>query len=174
MDNPLNIFGGFAGVGVLAAGLGFAYSQLRLGASKAKDDLIDTLKETAQAERKKAENLAEEKVTLVASHQQQINELNNKIGKLQGLYEANENQKKEYLAILQGRNPEQEKFVQYITKVASESAKYMKDSSEILSDIKTFMALMNAEIAKGNIFNKEIEQDTAEGVGEVLRKKTKE
>jgi|SRR5581483_449227 len=169
--DTLNLFGGFAGIGVLMAGLGFAYSQVKLGAGKAKDDLIATLKETAIVERDKATRLAEEKVTLVSSHQSQINELNNKLGKLQGLYEASEVSKKEYLAILQGRSPEQEKFMQYMTVVADNASGYMKDTGEILGEIKTFMAIINGELAKGNKFNKEIEDATAHDEGKVLRKK---
>lgn len=171
MEEAFSLFGGLAGIGVLAAGIGFAYAQFKSGANKAKDDLIQTLKETATVEKEKAEGLAAEKITLVNSHQEQINELNNKLGKLQGLYEASETSKKEYLNILQGRSPEQVKFMEYVTKVASESAKYMKDSSEILQEIKTFMAIMNGELAKGNRFNKEVEEATAHDEGKVLRKK---
>lgn len=168
----LNTFSsGLIGVGALAAGFGFAYAQFRSGGSKAKDDLIATLKETATVERDKASRLADEKTTLIKSHQEQLNELNKQIGILQGKADANEKKMNEYLDILKGRSPEQDAFMKFVTEVSGESAKYMRDSSEILSDIKTFMAMMNGEIAKGNIFNKQILEDTAHGEGKVLRKK---
>lgn len=168
--DQVNYFSIFSGIGILFAGLGFAYSQFKSGSSKAKDELISTLRESATAEKDKAERLATEKTLIVTSHQEQINQLNEKIGKLQGLYEANETQKQEYLQILQGRNPAQEQFMKYLTEVATESAKYMKDTSAILGEIKTFMAIMNGEVAKGNLFNKQIVDDTKHGKGEILRK----
>ena len=46
MEEGLNVFGGFAGIGALMAGIGFAYAQFKSGGSKAKDELIATYKET--------------------------------------------------------------------------------------------------------------------------------
>lgn len=177
-SDALNLFGGFAGIGVLAAGLGFAYAQFKAGAGKAKDDLINVLKETAAVEHDKAERLDGEKTALLANHQVQINQLTEKIGKLQGLYEAAEQRNKEYLAILQGRSPEQMKFMELLTNAAIENnknivdtKKYMADTASILNEVKTFMATMNAEIAKGNHFNQQVEEATKSGDGEPLRKK---
>lgn len=131
----MEAFGGLAGIGVLFGGIGFAYAQFKAGSGKAKDDLIKTLKETALAEREKATQLEREKVEQSRIHQEQVNNLTEKIGKLQGQYEELKDRSREYLAILQGRNPEQQKFMEYLTEVASESAKYMKESSEILRKI---------------------------------------
>lgn len=126
----MDAFGGFAGFGVLVAGLGFAYAQFKAGASKAKDDLISVLKDTAAVEKEKSTRLIEEKATLIKSHQEQLNELNKQIGILQGKAEANEKKMNEYLTILQGKSPDQEKF--------------MRDTVEILGDIKDFMGQMRA------------------------------
>lgn len=154
----LNLFGGFAGLGVLMAGIGFAYAQFKSGAGKAKDDLINTLKESIDAEKAVAERVSKEKNEILASHQLQINQLTEKIGKLTGLYEASEARNKEYVAILQGRSPEQKQFMEFMVNAATESSKttlaaqdYMKNTAEILSEIKTFMALISGELAKGNI-----------------------
>lgn len=131
----MEAFGGLAGIGILFAGIGVAYAQFKTGSGKAKDDLIKTLKDTALAEREKATQLEREKVEQSRIHQEQVNVLTEKIGKLQGQYEELKDRSREYLAILQGRNPEQQKFMEYLTEVASESAKYMKESSEILRKI---------------------------------------
>ena len=178
MENALNVFGILAGVGVMAAGFGFAYSQFKLGSDKIKDNLISTLKETAEAEKVKAERLATEKITLVDSHQTQINELNNKMGKLQGLYEAAEAGKKEYLAILQGRDPAQQKFMEFMMEAGKSSnettavaTKYMTDSIVILQQIRTFMEKLNTSADKNNKFLDEVVADTAHGEGKVLKKK---
>lgn len=174
----LNTIGGLPGLGLLLAGSGFAYAQFKQGGTRAKDEVIATYKEQAVAEKERASRLAEEKTVLINSHQIQINELNNKMGKLQGAYEQSEKRNKEFLEIFQGKNPEQTEFMKYLTAVAADSAKfmlegreYMRGTTEILNDIKTFMAVMNAEIAKGNMFNKQVMEDTKHGEGEVLRKK---
>lgn len=151
-----SIFSVFAGLGILVAGIGFAYAQFKMGEGKAKDSLIVTLKEAVDAERDKAARLAEEKSNLMNFHQAQINELNTKLGKLQGLYEASEKSKKEYLEILQGRDPTQKAFMEFMTQttkstneVAVVAAEYMKDTIKILSEVKDFMQALN-EKSYGN------------------------
>jgi len=150
------IIGIFAGLGTLIAGIGFAYAQFKSGGDKAKDDLIDTLKETALVEREKATRLAEEKATIVGSHQTQINELSNKIGKLQGLYEAAEANKKEYLSILQGRDPQQKVF--------------MEETTRILVEIRMFMEKLNKDSNLNKKFLSDVDDATFQGTGKVLRK----
>ena len=174
----MEAFGGLAGIGVLFGGLGFAYAQFRSGSGKAKDELIATLKDTITAERDKADQLAKEKVEQQNFHQTQINQLNEKIGKLQGLYEESKERNKDYLAILQGRDPEQKKFMEIMSKaivdgakINAEAQKYMKDTTEILDEIKTFMKIMSGEMAKTNLFNKEVEEATAHNEGK-LRART--
>lgn len=166
----LNIFGGLAGIGTLAAGLGFAYSQFKSGSNKAKDDLILTLEKTAKEARETATRLAEEKSTLIKSHQDQLTELNRKLGVLQGQAEANEKKMNEYLSILQNRNPEQTKFMEIMVNAAKSSnsmlpssQRYMRDTTKILKesiivlkDIKEFMGQMRANgylVKKVNIKN---------------------
>lgn len=145
------IIGFFIGLGTLVAGIGFAYAQFKSGGNKAKDDLIDTLKETALVEKEKADRLEKEKATLINSHQSQLNDLNNKMGKLQGLYEASEKSKAEYLSILQGRDPSQQKFMEFMIEAAKSSNqitkdanKFMTDTIAILGEIKISMQNINA------------------------------
>lgn len=173
----LGTFGGLSGLGVLIAGLGFAYAQFNSGAGKAKDDLIETLKESVIAEQARAMRLTTEKATLINSHQSQINELNNKIGKLQGLYESSEQSKKEYLAILQGRDPAQQKFMELMVKAATQSdtmqleaSKYMAETTGILTEIRTFMRNLNVKAEEGSRFQKDITSATQKETGKPLRK----
>lgn len=149
-NEVLDGFGGLAGMGILMAGLGFGWAQFKSGAGKAKDDSIASYKEALAAEQVrieqlKAENkqLIEDKNTLMKSHQDQINALTEKIGKLQGLYEASELRNKQNLAILQGRNPEQQKFMEFMTENA-------KQNGEILLEIKRFMTSINDKIDREN------------------------
>jgi uncharacterized phage infection (PIP) family protein YhgE len=168
MEQLLTNLGGLAGVGVLAGGFGIAYAQFRSGSTKAKDELIVTLKETAEAEQIKAERLAEEKRVLMDSHQKQINELTEKIGKLQGLYESAEKRNKEMLEILQGRNPEQKEFVEMMRKATQNSKKvtddatsYMKKSIEILGEIQDFMKQLNQKAKENEERNDRVDNGPA-------------
>src|SRR5437879_3966723 len=146
---PINILSIFAGVGITAAGIGFAYSQFSNGGSKAKDDLISTLRETAAAEKEKAERLAVEKQTIITSHQQQINDLTEKVGKLQGLYQASDQQKKEYLTILQGMSPDEIQYRKEMREFTAGVALYMKNSAEVFEGMKGFMVELSANSKKG-------------------------
>lgn len=179
------IVGILIGLGTLIAGCGFAYAQFKTGGDKAKDDLIQTLKETAIVERDKSIRLSEEKATLVDSHQAQINELKREIGKLQGLYEASESSKKEYLSILQGRDPAQKAFMEnqqrfmelvmgQIKKndeVAPQAQKYMEETTRILAEIRIFMENLNRNSSENKQFLSEVETSTRNEEGKVLRRK---
>ena|SRR5258708_23003514 len=171
LQSVFQIFGILAGVGITAAGFGFAYTQFTSGGNKSKDELIATLKETALAEKDKADRLAAEKTIIVISHQQQITDLTEKMGKLQGLFEASENQKNEYRSILQGMSPEEVQYRKDMRSFTSGVAQYMKDSSEVFVGMKEFLTKMSEGIVQNNIFNSQIAEDTKSGEGEVLRKK---
>lgn len=125
MDHTFSIL---SGVGVLAGGLGFAYAQFKSGANKAKDDLVHTLRESLDVEKNKIKELTE-------TYGTQINTLNKEVGRLQGLHESNERKIKEYMEILQGRNPEMEKFMIEITATSRNAEKYMENSTKILSEL---------------------------------------
>lgn len=172
------LVGLFIGLGTLIAGCGFAYAQFKTGGDKAKDDLIGTLKESLTVEKDKNTMLEQEKVSLIDSHQKQINSLNEKFGKLQGLYEAAETSKKEYLAILQGRDPQNQKFMEVVLKQIEEGQKqqpavqqYMVETTKILMEIKNFMATLNESSSANRRFLSEVDEATRTGEGAPLKKK---
>lgn len=173
-----DIVGYFIGAGALIAGCGFAYSQFTSGAGKAKDDLIQTLKDTATAEADRASRLAEEKLTLIKSHQEQINTLSTQIGVLTERSEASEKRLKEYMEIFQGRNPEQTAFMQVVLteirknqEAAPAVQKYMENTTAILGEIRTFMQELNEKAKNTEKWHDEIEEATAHDEGKPLRKK---
>ena len=146
----LDLFGGLSGVGVLAAGFGFAYSQFKAGGGKAKDDLVATYKDQLALEKEKTEQLKLEKETLVQSHQGQLTELTKQLGILQGTVQAQDKKIKEYTEILQGKSPEQTKFMDVVLNEIKknqtngiEAQKYMRDTANILKDIQLQLKKMN-------------------------------
>lgn len=171
----LGAFGGLAGFGILLASLGFAYAQFKTGAGKAKDELINTLKETATAEKAKAESLASEKMMLIASHQTQINALNLQIGELKGALKVTEGKVKEYTDLFQGRDPQQQRFMEIVLKQIEEGQKqtpavqeYMTRTTSILSEIQTFMKNLNESTQHTNTFVKAVEKSTTQAGGKAL------
>lgn len=130
------IVGVFIGLGTMIAGCGFAYAQYKTGGDKAKDNLIETLRATAEAEKAERVRLAEEKTQLVNSHQGQITQLTKDLSELKGRFDEQTKRANEYKEILQGRSPEQTEFMEFMTQVANDSAKYMKESSNILKEIQ--------------------------------------
>lgn len=101
------LIGMFAGVGVLFAGMGFAYAQLKRGGSEADTKTIASLKEYIATLEEKNKRLTEEKSQLITSHQVQLSQLNKDLGILQGRLDEQAKQAEIYKQLIQGRNPEQ-------------------------------------------------------------------
>ena len=101
------LIGMFAGVGVLFAGMGFAYAQLKRGGSEADTKTIASLKEYIAILEEKNKRLTEEKSQLITSHQVQLSQLNKDLGILQGRLDEQAKQAEIYKQLIQGRNPEQ-------------------------------------------------------------------
>ncbi len=180
----LDIIAFFSGIGIFVAGIGFAYAQFKTGANKAKDDLVNTYKEQLEIEKEKTKQLLIEKDTLVQSHQRQLNELNEKIGKLSGLYEGAELRNKQMTDILQGRDPsnmefmkQQGEFMTVVLKQIEENSKtapaataYMAQSIKILGEIKNFMETLNNKSNKTQDFIHNIEDATDSQTGKPVMK----
>lgn len=99
------IIGIFIGLGTLIAGIGFAYAQYKTGGDRYKDNLIDTLKDTAEVERSERERLTKEKTELLISHQGQINELTKQLSELKGRFDEQVKKANEYQALILNRDP---------------------------------------------------------------------
>lgn len=149
----LNIFGGLAGLGVFAASIGWVFVQFRSGGVKAKDDLIATLKEALLVETDKNKKLVEERTQLITSHQEQINVLNKQMGVLEGKLDSAEKKIDEYKELLQGRNPDQVKFMEYLTDTASQSAKYMESSSKYMKESSRLLKDISQDLKKSRAKN---------------------
>lgn len=124
LENVKAIFTLLAGLGILGGGFGYLVSQFKEGSSKgikSAEDLMNFWK--SQAEGYKLAMDEKDKVNST-----KFEELNAKIGNIQGQLTEKERQNKEYLEILQNRDPETQRFQSTMV----ESMKYM---AEVLKDV---------------------------------------
>lgn len=137
------IVGIFIGLGTLIAGSGFAYAQFKSGGDKYKDNLIETLKETALAEKAEKERLAIEKNQLMVSHQEQLTQLNKDLAELRGRFDEQSKKVKEYQDILQGKDPGQLKYMETMTKGLNTALEYIQVSQPVLLELKKYLDKQN-------------------------------
>lgn len=83
----------------------------------------------------------------------QISDMTGKIGRLEGIIEEKDKRIKVLESVDISRNPVMLKFMEYLTKVADRSEKYMdfteKESQQVMSilaEIKTFMGNINSHM----------------------------
>lgn len=161
------IVGILAGIGVLAAGLGFAYAQFRSGSDRLKDSLINDLKEKLRLEQEKNVSLTEEKGTLIISHQKQITDLTQKVGKLEGLNESNEKKLDEYKAIFQNRNPELEGFLQENSLILKTISTHMNTTNSVLEEVKIMLRHLNTTSTSTEVTTKTVVPQLSPSGGEI-------
>lgn len=113
---------GFGGLGVGASGLGYFWGKIKGGAKEAKaesTELVSSEQQIKEFYKKQNEDLQ----VIIAEQTKQINELSREVGEIKGQLNAETAQKKEFLAILQGRDPQTQKFMEFMTQC-------MKDQTE--------------------------------------------
>lgn len=99
------IIGFFAGIGIMVAGCGYAYSAWKNGKNKYKDELIVDLKASLETKEKIITELNQEKTTLIISHQEQLTKLQKEMSALEARFEEQGKLIVEYKSILEGRDP---------------------------------------------------------------------
>ena len=100
------IIGILGGLGILIAGLGYAYSSWINGSNKYKEELISDLKNTVEAKTNEIKQLTDERAVLICSHQEQITKLQKDLSELTGRFEEQSKKLMEYKTILENRDPE--------------------------------------------------------------------
>lgn len=124
----------------------YSFSKFREMKDDASQELISILKEEAVVQKSKAERLQQENqkqrddfqrqiTELKEGHQKQINDIRVEMANLKALYEASERSKAEYLEILQGKSPDQQKYQEDMRNFTKGVAKYMENSAVILSKL---------------------------------------
>ena len=100
------IIGILGGLGILIAGLGYAYSSWINGSNKYKEELISDLKNTVEAKTNEIKQLTDERAVLICSHQEQITKLQKDLSELTGRFEEQSKKLMEYKTLLENRDPE--------------------------------------------------------------------
>jgi hypothetical protein len=76
----------------------------------------------------------------------------------------------ELTEMLQGRNPEQEQYMESMRQFTQGVAVYMRDSAEILNGLRTFMSELNRKSQINQTRNENIDASTVKNRGHLLRK----
>lgn len=144
-DIVLLIIGSLGTLGILAAGLGYFISSFRKGSTQEKDSLISSSEQLNQFYKDQAEGYKIMMETKDTKNAESINDLSRQVGELRGQLNAETQQKKEYLEILQNRDPETKKFMEFmIASVTSQSA----INQEIVKMIKEIYQMITDEHQK--------------------------
>lgn len=109
------------GIGAVIFAISYTVAQFRSGSQKNSSDVIAIYKEQIEAQK-----------IVIADLQAQVNKMQQDIGKLQGLHEANEKKIKEYMELL-GPSGELKSVLDKIAKslpVAEEAMAFMTDVRE--------------------------------------------
>jgi peptidoglycan hydrolase CwlO-like protein len=129
----------FTSVGMVVFALAYLWNQYRSGATKAQADadkaqveLIQTLTAQLKAQKEISDSL-----------QAQITELTGKIGKLEGINEANDQKIKEYLQIIANRNPELEETLKLLEEAVRALVPFMGDMRQWHQDIRSALNITN-------------------------------
>ena len=167
-------------IAIILAGVAVFFTKFRELKDKSSRELIDTLKETAQAEREKAERLREENEKQRTYFQKEINDLKIEMANLKTLYETSEKSKQEYLEILKDKNPEQIAFMKLLTEAANQSKEtittssaYMSESLKVLADIHKFMKTLNDKAIENENRNKRVDAQKSKPLEIKLRGEAK-
>lgn len=145
------VIGSIVSLGILAAGFGYAWGQVRSGDNKSADRDRQNLRDLLKSEQEKNAALLKEKTDLFNSLQAQITQNQTELAKLQGIVEAQTKMIEQYKDLIANRSPELEKI--------------LKEISAFLKNLSTMAITVQQR-------NEEIDKSTARKEGNVMRKET--
>ncbi len=130
------------GIGGIIFATAYAWERLRSGGKQADADLIVSLTNNLKAQKEINDTLNDQMKQL----QGQILLLQQQVGKLQGINEANDKKTKEYIEIIANRNPELEKTLTQIEELIRQVVPFMDDVRSWHASIRTSMDRLEKEV----------------------------
>lgn len=134
IQTALTTVGIIGSLGLFAGGIGFLWSKIKGGTKEAKaesttiiatNDTIKNFFKEQNDDLKEINKILGEKVEA----------LTREVGEIRGQLNAETKQKGEYLAILQNRDPETKKFMEYMVQAVKDQSQSMKDQAETNREI---------------------------------------
>lgn len=140
------------GVGVLALGLGYIYSQFSKGKNGQTKEQLETENSLTTYLKNQVSGFKE----IIDNQNVKITELGKEMAGLRATLDEKDKTIDKYLAILQNRNPELENFISSMTKNAAQYDTFMKDSAAFQGELMGVMKGLTSFMEK---INTHMEQD---------------
>jgi hypothetical protein len=147
MDNSflqwaLTAIGALSGLGICAGGFGYLYKSFSKGAKEEKNDVITSADQIVDFWKQQVEGFREIIKELTGKMEKQkddynlqIKGLSNQLSEVRGQLSEKERQSKEYLEILQNRDPETKKFMEFMIQSIIDHTKTHKEIIRVLGEI---------------------------------------
>lgn len=128
------IVAGLSSVGVFFGGVGYLISKYKGGSLEQKSESNDLISSNDQIKLfYKEQN--EDRQRIIETQNEKIQALTREVGELRGQFNAETKQKEEYLAILQNRNPEMQKFMELLVTAVKDQQMVNKEIVKLLGEI---------------------------------------
>lgn len=144
----LLIFGSIAGIGVLAGGFGYLMSVVKKGSRQKDAELMTNAEQIANFYKEQTDQykiIVSEKEAQWAVKEGEWNkrftDLSREVGLIKGQLVEKEKQAKEYLDILQNRDPETKKFYELVISAIDNQNKVNAEITRVLKEIHTMTTL---------------------------------
>ena len=138
----LTIIGVLGSVGLFAGGVGYLINRFNKGKTEERTDVISSADQLASFWKEQVEGFKAIVAELTTKIEKQKDEHNTEmkkvlteLGEVRGQLTSESKQKAEYLAILQNRDPETQKFMEIMLKFVDTQSKTNTEIARVLKDI---------------------------------------
>ena len=114
-------------LGVLAGGIGVLIGSIKRGSRAEKEAIIQSARQSEQFWKDQAEGHAQVAKEKDRIYSEKFETLSSQLGQLRGQLDSEIRQKKEYLEILQNRDPAMKSFMELMVQAADNQAKVNKE-----------------------------------------------
>lgn len=132
------IFESLASLGLLAGGVGYLMSQFRSGSKRQNNEIVNSSTEIINFYKTENESLKAIMLEKDKSNDAKFQQLTSEIGEIRGQLIEKEKQNKQYLDILQNRDPDTQQFQELLIKSCNDQGDINKQVVAILQEIHKF------------------------------------